>query len=191
MYSVSLPRTPFKTKSKLAPCQINLPGQIVGHRQPKTTMTTMATHSLFKVSQRAISELLRILHRFILPNGNILPDSFQAAKKLVDEYLIPVEMHDVCPNDHIIFSGVHSSSKHCPECKESRYKAGTDTPAKTFPYIPLIPRLQRWFKMPAIADSLQQHMDIAEQNPVTDIHMSPAWKGLSIKMEFSREMDVA
>ncbi|XP_022100010.1 uncharacterized protein LOC110984295 [Acanthaster planci] len=139
----------------------------------------LSVHGLFPgVSQRAIGEIFRILHYFILPAGNGLPDSFVAAKKLVGEFLIPVNTFDVCPQDHVVFDGPNRERLHCPKCSAPRYHDGTQKPQKAFAYLPLIPRLQRWFKMPVIARSLQQHELIEEQNPVKDIHMSPAWKSM-------------
>lgn len=41
--------------------------------------------------------MLRVLHHYTLPAGsNILPDTFNAAKRLVEDFLIPVRRYDVC-----------------------------------------------------------------------------------------------
>ena len=64
--------------------------------------------------------MLRVLHHYILPAGNILPDTFNAAKKMVEELLIPVRRYDVCPRDHVVFDGKLKDNTHCPECNEPR-----------------------------------------------------------------------
>ncbi|XP_071477244.1 uncharacterized protein [Diadema antillarum] len=45
----------------------------------------------------------------------------------------------------------------CPICGKGRYKLDGKTPKKRFYYLPLIPRLQRWFMIKSLSDLLSKH----------------------------------
>lgn len=64
---------------------------------------------------------------------------------MIKHLLIPLYKYDVCVNDCVVyrdnteFAGLQS----CPKCKEPRYFNGKVR--KSFTYMPLGPRLPRWF----------------------------------------------
>ncbi|XP_038068354.1 uncharacterized protein LOC119737810 [Patiria miniata] len=73
------------------------PGSEVTVQQAATKILSLHEH-FPEVNQGATSEILRILHHFILPDENGLPDSFTAAKKIVTTC-------DACPEDHVASDG--------------------------------------------------------------------------------------
>ena len=68
-----------------------------------------------------------------------------------------------------------SKNTQCPHCSENRYDDGTHNPRKTFKYLPLLPRIQRWYGNPVLAKLLQSHLK-PESEVIDDLHQSPAWK---------------
>ena len=132
------------------------------------------------LSKEAFSKNLKMWHS-ILPEGNLLPTSYQEAYKIIKPYLDPEVIFDVCQNDCILFRGEYKDSVSCPKCKESRFKAGK-IPKRTFHYLPLGPRLVRNYGAKDISYLLQSHggENLALQNSgphsMSDIHDSPTWK---------------
>lgn len=132
------------------------------------------------LSKEAFSKNLQLWHS-ILPEGNLLPTSYQEAYKIIRPYLDPEVIFDVCPNDCILFRGEYKDSVTCPKCKESRFKAG-NIPKRTFHYLPLGPRLVRNYGTRNISCLLQSHggEDCALGNigpgSMSDIHDAPKWK---------------
>ena len=132
------------------------------------------------LSKEAFSKNLKLWHS-ILPEGNLLPTSYQEAYKTIKPYLDPEVIFDVCQNDCILFRGEYKDSVSCPKCKESRFKAGK-IPKRTFHYLPLGPRLVRNYGTKDISYLLQSHggENFASQNSgshdMSDIHDSPTWK---------------
>lgn len=96
------------------------------------------------MSKSALTDVLKTEKR-TLPQPNNLPASYKEAKDLIKHLLIPLYKYDVCVNDCVVyrdnteFAGLQS----CPKCKEPRYFNGKVR--KSFTYMPLGPRLARWF----------------------------------------------
>lgn len=55
------------------------------------------------LSKQAFFENLHYLHNYILPQGNLLPSSYQEVYLCIKPFLIPEIVYHVCPNDCIIF----------------------------------------------------------------------------------------
>lgn len=129
------------------------------------------------LSKEAFSKNLQLWHS-ILPEGNLLPTSYQKAYKSIRPYLDPEIIFDVCPNDCILFRGGYKDSVTCPKCNEKRFKAG-NIPKRTFHYLPLGPRLVRNYGTRDISYLLQSHGGencILGNERMSDIHDSPKWK---------------
>ena len=97
------------------------------------------------------------LQRDILPEGHLLPSSYENALLEIEQYLVRSVVYDACPNDCIIFRGDYKTLSQCPHCHSERYVFGTTTPARRFTYLPLKPRLIRLFGTCSIAHLLQSH----------------------------------
>ena len=136
------------------------------------------------ISKQAFSQLLYILHHFILPSGNLLPASYAAAHSIIQPSLVPVQEFHCCPNDCILYRGDYADATCCPECNEERY-VDKKVPKKRFKYLPLLPRIARFFKSEKISQLLQSHnsdsepstiLSMSEFDVVHDIHQTQTWK---------------
>ncbi len=129
------------------------------------------------ISKEAFSDMLSLQHREVLPRGNRLPASYSDIMKLVEPFLMqPIRFH-CCPNDCIVFRGVHTDLDSCPICGTSRYmKPGI--PARTYTYLPVGPRLVRLFGTHNLAKIIQAHglRCCSDGLIMYDIHDSPSWK---------------
>ena len=128
------------------------------------------------ISKQALGQLLFILHHFILPSGNILPATYAAAFQIIQPLIVPVQEHHCCPNDCMVYRGPHAKASHCPVCGEARYKNGGNVPKKRFKYIPLGPRIKRYFGNANISQLLQRHSQIQTSNSVHNIQETQTWK---------------
>ena len=90
-------------------------------------------------------------HESILPEGNLLPNSYASARRLIEPHSMDV----------------------CPKCNASRYKHGT-RPVKKFIYLPVGPRLVRMFETKHLAQVLQAHANTSQVTTscMYDIHDS-------------------
>lgn len=50
------------------------------------------------ISKEALSDMLHFQHHRILPSGNLLPDSYEAALKLIEPFLVAPVIFHACPN---------------------------------------------------------------------------------------------
>ena len=134
------------------------------------------------ITKSAFSRLLYILHTFILPNDNCLPQSYADILKKMQPFLSPVKDYHCCVNDCVLFrdSGAaeYATLLMCPKCGEDRYEQGTSIPRKRFKYFPLENRVRRLFSDPNMSRLLQNHAssDSPSSNVITDIHQSQAWR---------------
>lgn len=94
------------------------------------------------MSKGAVSDVLQS-HKATLPKPNQLPGSFQEAKRMIKRLLIPLSKYEVCINDCVIFRDKHLDLGQCPSCGEPRRLNGCVR--KSFTYMPIGPRLARWF----------------------------------------------
>lgn len=123
-------------------------------------------------SKQALSDILCMQHHEILPSGNLLPDSYNSAMKVIEPYLLqPLTFH-AC--DCIIFRNEYHSLTHCPKCGSSRYKNDM-VPVRRFIYLPLGPHLERLFGTSKLSQIVQSHSFVDKPDVMYDIHHSPAW----------------
>ena len=126
-------------------------------------------------SKKALSEMLRI-QKSILPDNNLLPDSYISARRLVEPLFVKTQVYHACPNDCILFRNQYADNIACPMCNANRYNS-TNHPVRKFIYLPIGPRLVRMFGSKAISQILQAHIGRTRTctDYVYDIHDSPQW----------------
>ena len=110
-------------------------------------MEALVEHFLWFSEHPGISKQALVIfmqHNRILPPGNILPVSYEATLKLIEQYLIDSIVFHSCPNDCIVFRGEYAELEACPICHSSRFLMD-NTPAKRFTYLSIGPRLERLF----------------------------------------------
>ena len=119
------------------------------------------------------------LQQGILPPSNNLPTSYEAALSAIEPYLVQPIVYDVCKNDCIIYRQEYASLSACPKCGSGRYISDQSKFAvRRFTYLPLKPRLQRLFGNHNIAQILQSHCVIHDDDDgnIYDIHQSVMWR---------------
>ncbi|CAK8561831.1 unnamed protein product [Lathyrus sativus] len=67
------------------------------------------------------TELLELLTQ-MLPEGNVMPNRYYEAKKILCPMGLEYEKIHACPNDCILYRKKYVNYNHCPKCKASRYK---------------------------------------------------------------------
>ena len=130
------------------------------------------------ISKESFSSMLA-LQSTLLPGGNNLPTSYEAARRTIEPHLVQPIIYDVCKNDCIVFRGLNASLAACPKCGCDRYiSEQSHTAVRRYTYLPLKPRLVRMFGNANMAHVLQSHAVIhdTKDNHVADIHQSLAWK---------------
>ena len=127
-------------------------------------------------SKQALSEVLYMQHHTILPKGNILPDSYKIAIRIVKSYLVEPTVYDVCPNHCIIYQNHMSDLEKCPKCNTEQFKSNGSIPARMFCYLPLGPCLMRLFGTSNLAKLVQEHGKVSHTSVMHDIHDAPVWK---------------
>lgn len=130
------------------------------------------------ISKQAFHQLLHILHYFILPSGNSLPSTYAAAFSIIQSFLVPVEEYHCCPNDCILYRGPYADDKCCDVCGEERYIGG-HIPGKQFKYLPLLPRIKRYFQNACISKLIQSHIQQSSSTSDTHVHdiqQSGTWR---------------
>ena len=117
---------------------------------------------LNKWSNKSVTMLLELL-KDSFPDGNLLPSSYYAAKKLLADIGLGYQSIHACKNDCILYRNEHETLDFCPECSESRWKVnnekGKKVPHKVLRYFPLKPRLQRLFMSRKIANHMRWHKE--------------------------------
>jgi hypothetical protein len=98
-------------------------------------------------SDKSLTSLLELLKE-ILPENNEIPDSMYKAKKILCPLMMEAERILICPNDCMLFRGVHKDLKKCLKCNVLRYKRKGDeiesmkgANVKVIWYLPILPRL--------------------------------------------------
>lgn len=127
------------------------------------------------ISKAALSDMFQMQHSHILPPGNCLPDTYEAALKIIEPFLVkPIEFH-ACPNDCTVFRGENLHLDSCPACETARFiKPGV--PAKRFLYLPIGPRLERLFGTANLSELLQSHINRNFCGKLFDVQDAVSWK---------------
>jgi hypothetical protein len=117
----------------------------------------------YGASDKFFTELLGLLKK-MLPAGNEMVEKTYEAKKLVRMMGSGYKKIHVCSNNCILYWKVNKELTVCPTCGTSRWKVDSKThkvyeniPAKVMWYFPIIPRLQRLFKLESISEDLTWH----------------------------------
>lgn len=126
------------------------------------------------ISKEALSSMLSMQYS-LLPHGNKLPQSYNEALNAIEPYLVQPVVYHVCKNDCIVFRNGHAHLSECPKCHHSRYVPRTSIPVRSFTYLPLKPRLARFFGTSNLAGVLQSHTDLQSFSKIYDIQQSKAW----------------
>ncbi|KAM6553906.1 hypothetical protein CsatB_014668 [Cannabis sativa] len=134
------------------------------------------------VSDKCFSQFLSAFKE-ILPMENFFPESTYEVKKTLSSIGLKYEKIHACPNDCILYRKEHAHVDTCSECGLPRYKPNKRKeiqkliPEKVLWYLPLIPRLKRFYRSAKTSENLLWH----EKRRVKDGKLrhpadSQAWK---------------
>nr|GEW06475.1 hypothetical protein [Tanacetum cinerariifolium] len=117
----------------------------------------------YGASDKFFTELLGLLIKMLLVGNEMVEKTYQAIKLMRMMGPGYKKIH-VCSNNFIIYWKDNKVLTVCPTCGISRWKVGNKThkvykniPAKVMWYFPIIPRLQRLFKLETILEDLKMH----------------------------------
>ncbi|MCO5578738.1 hypothetical protein L7F22_032583 [Adiantum nelumboides] len=147
--------------------------------------------TIYGWSYVSVIALFQLLQK-ILPEGNCMPESRNAAKKTLATLGLDYESKHACPNDHVLFRKELAKEVHCPQCHASRYQEdvqGNKVSAKVLRHFPLIPRIKHMFRCKEIAGLMSWHVNNKSIDGMMRVPAdSPAWKHIEIKWPwFERE----
>jgi hypothetical protein len=116
-------------------------------------------YTVHGVSNNFTDELFTILHRHLLPEGNILPKNHYAAKSLTSTLGLSYNSIHACGKRCVLFRGEYADAERCPKCDGPRFSDADRKkyPVKVLRHFPIIPRLQRMFRSPAISSLMKWH----------------------------------
>lgn len=115
------------------------------------------------------------------PKRSLFPTQFDKMVEFIAKNagipLTDTVSYHVCPNDCILFYGPYADETVCPQCKAGRYDAA-GAPRRTYPYLPLIPRLKRCYGVPGFSELLNYIMTrpIPEEGLLRDVPDGARWK---------------
>ncbi|MCO5571205.1 hypothetical protein L7F22_024940 [Adiantum nelumboides] len=147
--------------------------------------------TIYGWSDVSVTALFQLLQK-ILPEGNCMPESRNAAKKTLATLGHDYKSIHACPNDHVLFRRELAKEVHCPQCHASRYQEdvqGNKVPAKVLRHFPLIPRIKHMFRCKEIAGLMSWHAKNKSIDGMMRVPAdSPAWKHIETKWPwFERE----
>jgi hypothetical protein len=135
------------------------------------------------VSNNCANELFSLLHLHLLPQGNVLPRSYHAAKSVTAKLGLTYNSIHACERGCVLFRGEHEDAVRCPKCGGRRFKdeERRSFPLKVLRHFPIIPRLQRMFRSPKISKLMLWHAENASDQEGGDGLVrhpcdSKAWK---------------
>jgi hypothetical protein len=134
-----------------------------GSRSTKlaATILLMNLYTVHEVSNNFADELFTILHRHLLPKGNILPRNHYVAKSLTSKLGLTYTSIHACGKGCVLFRGKYADAERCPKYDGPRFSDGDRKKylVKILRYFPIIPRLQRMFRSPSISALMKWHAE--------------------------------
>ncbi|CAN1121606.1 hypothetical protein LINPERHAP2_LOCUS866 [Linum perenne] len=115
-----------------------------------------------KWSNKSFDMLLKLL-KDLLPDGNLVPNSFYEARSMLRSLGLGYVSIHACQYDCVLYWKDNEFLEACPICQTSRWKIndgkGKKVPWKILRYFPLKPRLRRLFMSSKIANEMRWHKE--------------------------------
>ncbi|CAH9072041.1 unnamed protein product [Cuscuta europaea] len=112
------------------------------------TLKIMSIKSSYNIAQQAIDEILDVCS-LAMPLPNKVPSNFYQAEKLISKLGLGHDKIDCCINGCMLYYKSDIGLQEYKFCGEKRFKSSKNktskVPRKRMHYLPLIPRLQRWY----------------------------------------------
>jgi hypothetical protein len=114
-----------------------------GARYTKLAATILLQNlcTVHGVSNNFTDVLFTILHRHLLPEGNILPKNQYAAKSLTSTLGLSYNSIHACGKWCVLFRGEYADAERCPKCDGPRFSDADckKYPVKVLRHFPIIP----------------------------------------------------
>ena len=123
------------------------------------TILIMTLCTIHGVSNKFADQLFTLFRKHLLPNENELAKNYHAAKASIQKLGLNYNTIHACQAGCVLFRGQYEDATCCPKCKKPRYKdkGKKQRPWKVLRHFPLIPRLKRMFRTPAISKLMLWH----------------------------------
>ena len=123
------------------------------------TILIMTLCTIHGVSNKFADQVFTLFLLHLLPDENRLPKNYHAAKSLIRKLGLNYNTIHTCEGGCVLFRGTLENATRCPKCNAPRYKDTTQCkrPRKVLRHFPLIPRLKRMFRSPAISELMLWH----------------------------------
>ena len=104
---------------------------------------------------------------------------------MIEQFLIPKLVYDVCQNDCIIYRRKYKDLESCSICGSQRYLPSTKAVSsnrrvacRKFIYLPIGPRLKHMFGNISLCELMISHAQLIRDGVaiMLDIHDSPVWR---------------
>ena len=123
------------------------------------TILIMTLCTIHGVNNKFADQIFALFRLHLLPGENRLPKNYHAAKSLIRKLGLNYNTIHACVGGCVLFRGPLENATHCPKCNAPRYKdvQKKKRPWKVLRHFPLIPRLKRMFRTPAISELMVWH----------------------------------
>ena len=123
------------------------------------TILIMTLCTIHGVSNKFADQLFALFRLHLLPGENRLPKNYHAAKSMIRKLGLNYNTIHACIGGCVLFRGPYENAIRCSKCNKARYKdeARKKRPGKVLRHFPLIPRLKRMFRTPAISELMVWH----------------------------------
>ena len=123
------------------------------------TILIMTLCTIHGVSNKFADQVFALFRLHLHPGENRLPKNYHAAKSLIRKLGLNYHTIHACVGGCVLFRGPLENAVHCPKCNAPRYKDAQQQrrPWKVLRHFPLIPRLKRMFRSPAISELMLWH----------------------------------
>ena len=134
-------------------------------------MAVMKLYSRYDVSEEGISEVLKLVSAVLgsVAKPDTLPQTFDQFNNLCKDLLIHHVDYQYCPCSQTLYSEEECIEK-CPSCNRPK------SDAKSFYYMPLIPRLKQLYAVPYYAKQMTSWA--TNTYMYSDVYDGSVWDGL-------------
>jgi hypothetical protein len=128
-------------------------------RELTTTILIMNLCIVHKVNNKFANELFALLCLHLLLANNCLPNNYYAIKTLTIRLRLDYKNIHACAKGCVLYQEKYKDVLCCPKCGVYRYKDEGNKlfPMKMLKHFPIIPRLQRMFRILSMSELMLWH----------------------------------
>lgn len=150
------------------------------HSQLSAISQLLNCKSEFNMSYDRIMKIVKNM----LPESEKLPADFYQSKRMLRKLGLKYISIDVCENNCMLFYKEKEHLTECTVCRHPRFKLRKndgegrrkDVPYRRLPYLPITPRLQRFFMSSKTAGDMSWHLKGGDSDEMDHPACGEAWK---------------